>query len=71
MHRNHLKLDLTVGKNMDLPFHPQLCSFNPVAYALGVEDTWRVLAASFDVLQFSLHTFYYRWQKCSQPITGF
>jgi hypothetical protein len=25
-------------------------SFNPVESALGVEDTWRILATSFDVM---------------------
>jgi hypothetical protein len=26
------------------------CSFNPVASALGWEDTWRLLATTFDVM---------------------
>jgi hypothetical protein len=33
------------------------------------EETWRLLATSFDVMQ-AIHIFHCSWKKCSQPITG-
>jgi hypothetical protein len=42
-------LALPVYKNMALPVHDQLIRVNPVASALGVDETWRLLATTFDV----------------------
>jgi hypothetical protein len=36
----------------------------------GGEETWRLLATSFEALQFALRIFHYRWHKCTQLITG-
>jgi len=44
------QFDPPVCKNMALPVHPQLFSFNLVEGVLGGEDTWRLLATCFSVI---------------------
>jgi len=41
-----------------------------VASGSGGEETWHHLVTSFVATQFAFCIFHYRWQKCSQPITG-
>jgi hypothetical protein len=45
-------------------------SDDPVASGSGGDEIWHLLVTSFGALQFALRIFHYRWQKCSQTITG-
>jgi hypothetical protein len=40
------------------------CECGLFASELGGEDTWRLLATSFDGTSFAPRIFHYRWPKC-------